>query len=571
LPNRLARFLIVALLALISIALAVASIRSPGPVIHRNRTVDAILAPGSAATPSGQLPALSIGTEEAIVKSYTYDLAKPTPSPPPPLRPSCKPGADQLLRPDQVCTWRREVAGQLVTDPTNPLHLIAGVNDARAGYSHCDYYYTFEGGKKSGEAIPGVFQHTNRGSGQTYETASDPAVAFDSQGAAYLGCAVFDVNSPASAIFVVASPGPQAGRVYSVVPDTKTAPYVVIEDDDPAVFNDRPVLAADTHASSPYRDALYTAWTRVICGSSGPCGSLIYFSRSTDRARSWSRPVAIAGTRDGQGASMVTGPDGAITIAFNSGGGGADHRQLAVSSRDGGRTWGAPVLVGEDRFVSQVDGALHPTCDFGRGAQECVPAPINVRIQDFPRLAIDASGQVLAAVWQDYRGGGCRSSAADALATCRASGAGSNENYEIVEAVSQDGGATWTSRVLDDPSQSAQFEPAVAINQKTGALAISFYDHGYEADAANGWYDYSVSTAPSADGELRRQRVNPLPIPTQLPGSLLDQYLGLYGGVSWSGGDIAILWSDGRRVDKLGLIDPNGKASGSRLLLLAGG
>ena len=165
------------------------------------------------------------------------------------------------------------------------------------------------------------------------------------------------------------------------------------------------------------------------------------------------------------------------------------------------------MLVGDDRFVSQADGALHPGCDFGRGSQECVPAPINVRIQDYPRLAIDARGQVLAAVWQDYRNGGCRSSAADALAACRASGAGSNENYEIVEAVSRDGGATWTSRVIDDSSRSAQFEPAVAINQQTGAVAISFYDHGYEADAANGWYDYSVSIAPSADGELRKQRV----------------------------------------------------------------
>ena len=573
-------------MTLVSAVAAAASIGKPAPTIGRNRVVATVLsghipAPGPAGTSR-----LSLGTLEAIVKSRSIDLARPADAAIPPRRTGgCLLTAESTVLSDQTCTSRRMVSGQLAVDPTRPWHLLAGQNDARDGYSHCYYYSSRDGGVVWGDGFPAFLQRANQGtfndplvapaqpSGHNYDTASDPVIAFDSGGQGYLACAVFDINSPASSIMVTAA----VEKTVPGGPAVKSAePHVVTEDNNSAIFNDSPTLAADWHTGSPFRDHLYLAWSRLSCDASGACLSNIYLSRSTDRGQSWSAPTLISGGGTvcggdcslSQGAAIVTRQDGLVSVAFNNANSGRPllNQQLLVQSRDGGRSWSQPVKIGDDFLASHLDGALHPTCDLGLGPEECVSTPSFVRLRDVPRIAVDSSGATFAVVWQDYRNGRCLS---DYVERCAISGGISDENYDVIEATSTDGGANWTSRAIfpERPPGAAQFDPSAAINGATGAMAISYYDRGLNDDITNSRMDYTLSLARSASDPLSRILVSRLP--DSLPEDASQKLIGFaraYAGPVWSRSTVLVLWSDGRRLDRNDVPSPTGKLSGPSVI-----
>jgi hypothetical protein len=563
-------------------ALPVATMLMPKTALaSQNYAVRAVVSHQKAATVHGKaLPQLSGATQDAILKTFDVNRAEgadaaSTGSAPGTGTLGCDRGTEQNIRVNQDCTFRRQAEEQIAVDPNNPNHIIAGQNDSRVGYNKCGFDYSFDGGSHWGDGLPPFYQHTNQGTinnppltavlpgdGHTYDAGSDPAVAFDSRGNAFFSCVTFDVNFAASGLFVTASTGPGAGSAYANIPDRPNAPYVVTENNDPAIFNDKEFITADAHAGSPFRDNVYVTWSRFECNVQGQCVSPIYFSGSTDHAKTWSVPVKISGknadlctggdqvpnvtgTADecnfDQGSSPVVGPDGTISVVFNNGNTapGAQNQQLLVQSHDAGVTWSKPSFVGADDIFSTVDGSQFPTCDLGRGPEECVPLPINARTNDFPQLAIDATGKKLAAVWQDFR-----------------NGVSSNENYDIVLATSTDGGATWSSRVaFKDKAQMAQFEPAVAINQQSGAIAVSYYDRSVNNDATTGKYDYSISLGSSITGQLSHHRVTDKSSLSPRFNPSQAGFLGDYSSVAWSGNTAMPIWSDGRSIDPNGFPD----------------
>jgi hypothetical protein len=479
-------------------------------------------------------------------------------------------GSAANIRVNQDCTFRRQAEEQIAVDPNNPNHIVAGQNDSRIGFNHCGFDYSFDGGSHWGDGIPPFYQHLNTGpfhdplappvdgTFHTYDAGSDPALAVDSRGNTFFSCVVFDVASAASGLFVTGSTGPQAGSAYGNVGTANT--FVVTEDNDINIFNDKEFIAADSSKKSPFRDNVYVTWSRFDCTDEG-CISPIFFSRSTDHAQTWSRPVMISGNNpaicvggdvlgngapndcnNDQGSSPVVGPDGTIYVAFNNGNtpnGNPNFQQLLVVSHDAGKTWSPPISIGHDFTVSTIDGSPFPTCDFGRGPEECIPAGINVRTDDFPTLSIDSTGKVLAAVWQDYR-----------------NGVASNENFDVIMSSSTDGGATWQERtVFDDPTHTAQFQPAVAINQSTGHVAVSYYDRSIPGDVAHTTYDYSISIAPTVAGPMSHVRVTDVSSPSPELNPVQAGFLGDYSSVAWSGNNAMPLWSDGRNLDPTGAPD----------------
>ncbi|MFF1870298.1 sialidase family protein [Kitasatospora herbaricolor] len=475
----------------------------------------------------------------------------------------CSQNSGGNIRVNQDCTFRRQAEEQIAVDPTNPDHVIAGMNDNRIGFNHCGFAYSFDGGRRWGDGIPPFFQHLNPGTGHTYDAASDPGVAFDSRGNAYFSCVVADFTPssgglPASGLFVTTSSGKSSGSAYENVPFGPDAPYVVVENNDPAIFHDKPFIAADSHPGSPFRDNVYITWVRLECGDQG-CVTPIYFSRSSDQAKTWSEPVKISGNNaelcvDGDqvpgvpggadecnfsgGPSPVVGPDGTISVAFHNSNTPIDaqNQQLLVQSHDGGQTWSRPVKIGDDVIFSLIDGSPAPGCEF---SGQCVPPPTNVILGDPPALSVDSTGKILAAVWNDFR-----------------NGINSDENYDIVLATSTDGGATWSSRIAyNDPTQTAQFQPAVAINQRNGAIAVSYYDRSVNNDAVTGRYDYSISLGRSATGQLNHQRVSTVSSLSPDFNPTQAGFLGDYSSVAWSGNTALPLWADGRNLDPSGQPD----------------
>jgi hypothetical protein len=410
------------------------------------------------------------------------------------------------VRVNQDCTFRRQAEELIKVNPTNPNNLIAGQNDSRVGWNKCGFDYSFDGGKTWGDGLPPLYQRLNnpptghtmaggRGTGHSYDAASDPALAFDSQGNAFFSCVTFDVNTDASAVIVTRSPKEAGGSFYNNVPASGSQ-YIVVEDNSPNFFHDKEFIVADAGPTSRFRDNVYVTWTVFEFGArcarppalTGYCSSAIYFSRSTDHANTWSAPKEISGNNSqlcflgnyfdprrqpndcsfDQGSDPIVLSDGTIVVVFNNGNTAATNpndQQLSVFSTDGGMTWSRPTKVGDDFSYGQ------PLCNFGRGPEPCIPGAW-IRTNDFPRIAVGKSNDELFVTWQDYRTG----------------------NLDIHLSRSLDFGATWeeggeSANPTDDVERSYDhYMPAIDLTA-SGRVAVSYYR---TPNVPNEGFDYNL-------------------------------------------------------------------------------
>ena len=253
-----------------------------------------------------------------------------------------------------------------------------------------------------------------------YEVSGDVSVTFDDKGRAYLSYMGFDRAAPRTTLdrklarqglFVRRSD--DGGRTWDAQPSTLIEFPTGNEPDIQA--EDMPRIFADVSPGSPHAGNLYVGWIEWQ-----PDKSVMLFSRSTDGARSWSRPVRIsthAGwPRDDNGALVglvgTVGPDGSLWMAWNDG-----NTIAIVESRDGGRTFlpsRSVIDVGPPYFHNGVPGVS--------------------RVMGFPQVGIDPHGRPrggrLYLCWSDYRLG----------------------DVDVFVASSTDLGRTWSApvRVNDD-------------------------------------------------------------------------------------------------------------------------
>src|SRR5262249_50309402 len=142
--------------------------------------------------------------------------------------------AHRNVRVNQDCSFRRQAEESITVNPANHSNLVAGQNDSRIGFNHCGIDFSFDGGQHWGDQLPPFWQHLNRptaghtilggpGTFHTYDAASDPAVAVDSQGRAFFSCVVFDLATDASGVIVAASVPGAGGPFYNNRPATGSA------------------------------------------------------------------------------------------------------------------------------------------------------------------------------------------------------------------------------------------------------------------------------------------------------------------------------------------------------------
>lgn len=412
---------------------------------------------------------------------------------------------DGNVRVNQDCTFRRQAEETIKINPSDPSNIIAGQNDSRIGYNKCGFDYSFDAGRHWGDGIPPFYQRENHpevdgptaanpnkntivggtGTSHTYDAGSDPAVTFDASNRAFYSCVLFDVASNASGLLVTQSPAGAGGSFYDNVSATGRA-FVVVEDNSPLVAHDKEFIAADSFPRSPNKDNVYVTWTvfkfdpACLGGTAAEpafCSSPIYGSMSTDHAVTWSTPEEISGTSSlcffgnffdprspanacdfDQGSDPQPQPDGSLAVIFNNGNtgpGNPNAQQLGILCHPSGSSpagtahlnCGHATKVGDDVIAGE------PTCDFGRGPEECIPGPF-IRTNDFPRIGIDRSNGALYAVWQDYRNG----------------------EFDIQISRSIDKGVTW--RTADESVNRAHgfdfYMPAVDVGGN-GKVAVSFY------------------------------------------------------------------------------------------------
>jgi hypothetical protein len=337
----------------------------------------------------------------------------------------------------------------IAVDPKNANRVVASMNDyvtrawtcsvsgtpcSALGDGYSGTYFSNDGGQTwccvstdpshIGTLIPGV-DHLVGGS---YDAGGDPAVAFDSRGHVYYSGLGFDRLSPPNTVAVNKGTFDNSGNL------TWSAPTFINPTTSRSVFNDKPWIAVDSHASSPFRDRVYVTWTRFIfsAGTGAYVQSPIAFAYSSNGGATFSTPKLIVGNvLYGSGSHPTVGPDGTLYVFWN----GSTRRAsldstYMVKSTDGGATWSKPVSVSTMTNIPGVRDTLF-------------------RVNSFPAAAAAPNGD-LYATWATEVKNNATTFGGDTDCAYFIPGNHLSQCHSVaVYSKSTDGGATWSAPALN--------------------------------------------------------------------------------------------------------------------------
>jgi hypothetical protein len=471
-------------------------------------------------------------------------------------------------RVNQDCSFRRQAEEMIQLNPLDENNIIAGQNDSRIGFNHCGYDWSFDGGKKWGDQLPPFWQFVLL-DGHTADACSDPTGAWDSRGNAYSGGILFDINSGANAVVVMKSNAGNGGSFYhSPNPaggfqEYRDTPVGVVANDDGNAFaNDKELMTADSHASSPKRDNVYMTWTRFTADNHSP----IYFSQSTDGGATWSTPIEISGSNvnicplgggpcnDDQGSDPVVGPDGTIYVAFANGNvpGAGIEQVLSVTcpaalNCSNPASWTPPTKVGDMISTHPVG----PPSQNGCPNRQCLP-PNGYRAPDETTVtnSVDRHGRVYV-TWADHRN--------NTNPNCELGAAGGGSppcDHDIFYAFSTDGAATWSAtRDITPRSQfgeNAQWQSWSEVTNDGSRLWVAYYDRHYGNCETTGCNDITAAEIRnpfSGSPTYTYERITTASMPNLIPANNPVQ-AGFLGDYMWvdtdSHNDAHIVWADTR-------------------------
>ncbi|MEK6276173.1 MAG: hypothetical protein AABM30_12705 [Actinomycetota bacterium] len=478
-------------------------------------------------------------------------------------------------RVNQDCSFRRQAEEMIQINPLNENNIIAGQNDSRIGYNHCGYDWSFDGGKNWGDQVPPFWQFVLL-DGHTADACSDPTGTWDSHANAYAGGILFDINSGANAVVVMKSNAGNGGAFYHDPGPTGVPggpafqeyrtnhPGVVANDDGDVFFNDKELMTADAHPSSPKRDNVYMTWTRFTADNHSP----IYFGQSTDGGATWSAPVEISGSsaslcplpagicNDNQGSDPVVGPDGTIYVAFANGnipGAGIEQVLMvkcpASANCSNAASWTPPTKVGDMISTHPVGGASQNGCP----NRQCLP-PSGYRVPDETTVTISVDrNSKLYTTWADHRNN------TNPACQLGAPGGGAPPcDHDIHYAFSTNMGATWSAtRTITPRSQfgeTAQWQSWSEVTTDGSRLWVAYYDRHYGNCESTGCNDITaaeIRNPASAHPSYDYERVTTGSMPNLTPANNPVQ-AGFLGDYMWvdtdSHGDAHIVWADTRPI-----------------------
>jgi len=314
----------------------------------------------------------------------------------------------------------------IAANPLNPLNMIGAskrfTNPSIYAFSLASYA-TFDGGQTWMESsltlLPG------------WAGTSDPAVAWDNAGNAYLVALPFGPGTPTDYT------GPIIGiAVYKSTNGGRTwgAPVLIHA----SIGDDKQWAAGDGNPASPYYGNVYAAWDD---------GSNLRFARSTDHGITWkgtgASPAGSILASDSFSPELSVAADGTIYIVWLGGGG---TQIKFVKSTNGGNSFSASAVVasGITSIPSKLPGGIFRTFSLPTGCT--------------------GTGSKVVFAWADYREGVSR----------------------IYYRRSTNGGNNWHGPSSGEPllsggavSGSAQhdFHPQL-ISTPNGEIGCAFYEFG---------------------------------------------------------------------------------------------
>jgi hypothetical protein len=467
-------------------------------------------------------------------------------------------------RVNQDCSFRRQAEEMIQINPLDEKNIIAGQNDSRIGFNHCGYDWSFDGGKNWGDQLPPFWQFVQLDD-HTADACSDPTGAWDSHGNAYVGGILFDVASDANSVLVMKSnagnggafyhdPGPNGAPGGPPFQQYRTNNPGVVANDGADFGNDKELMTADAHRSSPKRDNVYMTWTRF---QPPPRYELspIYFSQSTNGGADWSAPVEISGSsgtlcpapngvcNNDQGSDPVVGPDGTIYVAFANGNlPGAGIEQVLMvkcpftADCSDAASWTTPTKVG-DMISTQPSGTLPPN---------------SYRVPDETTVAISVDqNSKLYVTWADHRN--------NTNPNCELGGGGSGPcDHDVHYAYSLNGGTTWSpTRTITPRSrfgETAQWQSWSEVTKDGSRLWVAYYDRSYGNCESTGCNDITaaeIRNPASGNPSYAYDRVTTGSMPNLTPANNPVQ-AGFLGDYMWldtdSHNDAHIVWADTRPI-----------------------
>jgi hypothetical protein len=263
----------------------------------------------------------------------------------------------------------------------------------------------------------------------------DGSVAVDSAGRYFIAYGVSD-GSPSGANGLVA--------VGSADGSSWTKTKAIVLNLSGGNFEDKPWIAADAGATSPYKDRLYVAWDRNQGNN-----QILLVSYSTDHGQSWSTPQKINdGTTSFERViyafpAVVPDGSGAVYVLWHDY---ARNKIFIDKSTNGGVTWGTDMVVASTNTGFAVDIGCN-------GTRSMTPAP---------QMAINADGRIYVTFAKNV--------------------ASSGVQLAVFITMSPDGGAHWSTPQRVSTTNSHQYNPAVALDG-SGHVRVSYLDR--RADLSN--------------------------------------------------------------------------------------
>jgi hypothetical protein len=215
----------------------------------------------------------------------------------------------------------------------------------------------FQVGRRTTGGASGIGFAASRDGGQTWtrgiipfplaalsiELVSDPTIAYDRVHAVWvasvLGGRVIPGDPPVISTNVLAATSSDGVTWTTAVVNPSGG--------------DKNWIVCDNGTSSPNAGRCYVVWTGAVRGALA-----LVISTSDDGGRRWSTPLGVE-QATGLGMMPLVRPDGTLVVLAATGEGAGGPRIEAVSSSDGGRSFGAPVRVAALR-TRQVQGVRVP-------------------------------------------------------------------------------------------------------------------------------------------------------------------------------------------------------------------
>ena len=395
----------------------------------------------------------------------------------------------------------------VAVDPSNDDILLAGSNNLVEGsmpvYSSTDGGVTWET-DATAPAPP------NRSA----SCAGDPGVAIDARGRqyySYLRSTPCEGGKPR--LFVVSRPGPDASWSKPVL----VAPL------GRARYHDKPAIAVDSSAASPYRHRVYVAWSRI---SRRGVYSIV-LSHSDDQGKTWSRPVKV--NREGsvlKYATVALSRRGTVYVAWDDN---SAYSLKIARSTDGGASFGP------QRHVVAFSIVPIPHC----GSGVVIVAHGLACIHANPILSIDRSrGRFAGRVYLSYSRthfSGSPNVVVHAFTSTLQPISLSKSQGDGISIVRTAPGA-----------HPARFWAQSAVDSSNGALWVCFYDTTGDAKAVRAVYR---CTASQDGGRSWAPPIRAASVPSDAtqPGASPRGY-GDYEGLAVANGVAHPVWTDTREL-----------------------